>query len=396
MYFRASEEESVCSFCDHPIAAGSLCLSLAPITEQDVESAEPAEFAVLHPECDDCESDESCFVSYASRQSPTEAHEDGACAYCQHGIQVGQPVFEETILVVEEEAATDATKVMDIRDVAGKVGTSFVGVRRLGTLTAGRFSGLTLQLKHKFMSAGLGGGRGTRTLSQAQQMYQATVPRFVRNLGKTKEFIKGKDASHIESVANAPHKAKSATNIIWESTKANVKRGSQNMNRLERLAVNAKNGASASKIVAKAAAANATRGAFFAAALEAPASAVENVIHFRKGRKSKEDAAKSVAKDTATAGAAGAAAGVGVTAVVVLGAGAVLAPLTVPVMIAGTGLYAFATFRRIQKAMTEGADTETPPDVANAILQFHVECPECESGELCHDGFLRFLLASAA
>ena len=35
-------------------------------------------------------------------------------------------------------------------------------------------------------------------------------------------------------------------------------------------------------------------------------------------------------------------------------------------------------------------------EAAWAALAFHAECTECDSGELCHDAFLRHLVASAA
>ena len=157
--------------------------------------------------------------------------------------------------------------------------------------------------------------RNTRTLSDKREhsMYQSfTVPRFVRNLGKTERvYLREKTASHIESVANAPGQGESwQRTSSWESTKANVKRAfAKHESAGTFLAVNAKNGARRLQELSVdewQAAANATRARRSSRQrFEAPASAVENVIHFRKGRKSKEDAAKSVAKDTATAGAAG-------------------------------------------------------------------------------------------
>ena len=123
MYFRTSEEDTACTHCDHLIAASSLCISVALIGDQDVEAAEPDDFAVLHIKCENCESGESCFVSYASQQSPIAAEEEGVCAYCQHGFEVGQPILLESILVVDEEAQeSDETQESDVQTEAREIG----------------------------------------------------------------------------------------------------------------------------------------------------------------------------------------------------------------------------------------------------------------------------------
>ena len=396
MYFRASEEESVCSFCDHPIAAGSLCLSLAPITEQDVESAEPAEFAVLHPECDDCESDESCFVSYASRQSPTEAHEDGLCAYCEHGIEVGQPILSETILAIAEETEAEQAPQVKVGARLDKLGQGLATMRFFRHLASSRFRDLPLQLQRRFQRTGLGNGRGIRTPGQARALHQQVVPGPIRRLGMTEEYLRGKTASHIESVANAPAKAKSATNIVLESAKSNANRGSRNMNRLELLSIKAGNAVDASRVVGRAIAGGAARGAAWAALFEAPISVVENLILFEKGRKSRGDAAKSVAKDTAKAGAVGAAIGAGMIVVVGVVGGTVLAPVAMPIAGVGISIYAVSSVFRIRRAISDEPDDNSATEATWAALAFHAECTECDSGELCHDAFLRSVMASAA
>ena len=61
------------------------------------------------------------------------------------------------------------------------------------------------QTVKKFVQAGLGNGRGSRTVREAEQFYRASVPAPVRNLGEgaVKQFTKDKQASHIQSFANA-------------------------------------------------------------------------------------------------------------------------------------------------------------------------------------------------
>ncbi len=396
MYFRTSQEESECANCDHPIAAGNPCISLAPIDDQDIETAEPSEFAVLHLECESCESGESCFVSYASRQPPTEAHEDGACAYCHHGIEVGQPILSETILAIAEETEAEQTPLEKAGGRLGQIGQGLATMRFSRHLASSRFRDLPLQLQRRFQRMGLGNGRGIRTPGQARALYERVVSGPIRRLGMTKEYLEGKTASHIESVANAPAKAKSATNIVLESAKSNANRGSRNMNRLELLSIKAGNAVDASRVVGRAIAGRAARGAAWAALFEAPISAAVNGIHYGKGRKSGEEAVKSVAADTAKAGITGAAVGGGMAIVVAAGGGVILAPITLPIAVVAGSIFAVSSAFRIGRALVDEPKDDGGLEAAWAALAFHAECTECDSGELCHDAFLRHLVASAA
>ena len=58
-----------------------------------------------------------------------------------------------------------------------------------------------------------------RTPYEAEQMFRRTVPAPVRNMGPraVSDYVKDKHGSHIKSVSNAPGKAKSIDNFIWES-----------------------------------------------------------------------------------------------------------------------------------------------------------------------------------
>ena len=61
-----------------------------------------------------------------------------------------------------------------------------------------------------------------------------------RSTAAVDAFLKGGDAlgkhwSHIESQANAPHRAADAANAIWEDGTTNIRRGSADMSWLERL-----------------------------------------------------------------------------------------------------------------------------------------------------------------
>ena len=350
----------------------------------------------MHLECENCESGESCFVSYASRQSPTEAHEDGKCAYCQHEFQVGQPILLESILVVDDEEAAGALEEGAGEGQTERAWAGLAATRFLRPLTAGRFGDLPRHLQRRFHRAGLGNGRGIRTAGQAREFFKKTIPGPIRRLGRTEEYLRNKTAGHVESVKNAPSKAKWSSNIKWESLRSNAGRGSRNMGWFDRLAVNARKGVDTARIVGRTAAANAAKGAIFAGVLEAPVSVAENVLHLRKGRKSREEAAKSVAKDTGRAAAIGGGVAAGMTVFVAVGGGAILSPLSIPLAAAGIGIYAVSSIVRIQNAAADEPDGDATTEAAWAALAFHVECVECDTGELCHDAFLRSVMASAA
>jgi len=261
---------------------------------------------------------------------------------------------------------------------------------------SGNFKGLPKEVQGTFSRAGLRSWMTRRNMAESTQFFEASVPRFVRNLGKTAEFIKGKQASHIESFKNAPHKVRWDSNLLWERATANVKRGADNIRRWELRSIKARNFVDASGIVAKRMAGGAAKGAIWAAMFEAPVSAIENFIHVRKGRESRVEAAKQVATDSAKAGAAGAAVGGAIVFVVAMGGGTILAPIALPVTAVGLGVYAVSSTLRIRRAINGETEDTTETDAVWVELAFHAECSECESGELCHDAFLRDVAASAS
>ena len=261
-----------------------------------------------------------------------------------------------------------------------------------------QFKNLPADLMSKLKSAGLGNGRGVRNYAETRQFYADSVHSFIRYFGKVEDlrkFIEGKVGSHIRSVAEHPEQVKARGNVLWELEKANTLRGSRSATRLEVIGIKAKNAADATRIVGKAMASRVTRGAAWAVLYEAPISTLENVIHYRKGRKSRGEAAKSVVKDTAKAGAVGAAAGAVMIVVVGVGGGIVLAPIAMPLAVVGTGIYAVSSGFRIKHALADEREDSYLAEAAWATLAFHIECTECDSGELCHDAFLKEVVVSS-
>ncbi|MCY4575847.1 MAG: hypothetical protein OXC55_04505 [Chloroflexi bacterium] len=344
--------------------------------------------------------------------------DDGTCGYCDHPFLAGQPILTETFLVVgEDEQSLAASPDHDFNDsteqrprrlktvrqttemiatVAAR-GGNIIGAagRAIPKGVSGKFTGLPTNLQRRMMRAGLGKTRGIRNAAEAAEFYTQSVPRSVRNLGEVSAFLKGKTASHIESVANAPSKAGLSSNIIWERAASNIKRGSDNIRRLELRWIKTRNLVDASGIVAKRMAGGAAKGAIWSAVLEAPVSVAENLVHVKKGRESGTEATRQVVADTTKAGAAGAAVGGAMVLVVAMGGGTILAPIALPLTAAGLGVYAISSTLRIRRAMSDEHEDVAETDAAWVDLAFHVECPECDSGELCHDAFLNSVVASA-
>ena len=111
------------------------------------------------------------------------------------------------------------------------------------------------------------------------------------------EYIKGKDFSHIKSVTNCPWKAKEPSNGVWEAASKNRSRGSGNMTSADQAAAKLANQASAIGIRVKAL----VKGVKKVAATEAIVSGLENILHWKRGRKSGEQAVMDAVKSTVSA-----------------------------------------------------------------------------------------------
>ena len=377
MYRLTTRDPVACSECGHTISGGSPCTSEIPEQLHELENVRTEAFRHFHIICRDCPAGKSCYQVYASRQTPIVAQGNTGCTYCHHPLSAGEPVFHDSFLFLASNSKTEAAD-------ARWSGLGLAGLRGVRLNRAASFRDLSDSLKLKFINAGLGGRRGLRTFAEAERLFNSTVPRTVRNSGEgaIRKFLRGKQASHIESVSNAPSKAKSPGNIVWESAKNNIRRGPRNMNRMERLAASAKNGAHSVRIVGKAVAANAGRGAAMAAVLEAPVSTLENGIHCARGRKSRGEATKDTAMDVGKAAALGGAMATGITVAGALGGGpfiATTAPVAVPL---GLGLFALSSAQRIGSAMAHDADA-----LVSTHLRFHTACEICETGVSCYDAF---------
>ena len=369
MWVLKLEDAISCSGCDHAIFGGELCFASIPAQMPKGERRE--NYPHFHLNCPGCVSDISCYEAYASTRPPFESRGKRECVYCRHLIQSGDYAIRDDRYFLEYGGGNQQ-----------KAGSAFHAFMNSRTDPTAMFQNLSAASRTKFKGAGLGGKRGIRTDAQAEQFFISSIPAPVRKLGEggARSFTKGRHASHIESVANAPGKVKSPGNIVWESAKSNLRRGSDNMTKLELIGANLKNGAQATKIVAKGVAARAGRAGAISAALELPISAVENGIHVARGGKDFKEAARDVVADTAKAGVVGGIFAGGLTFASALGAGAAIA-VSAPVATAvGTGVFGASTLLRIKRATKDAR-------VGRESLYFHAGCSECDTVHTCYELF---------
>lgn len=166
-------------------------------------------------------------------------------------------------------------------------------------LKSGEWDKLSPGMQKRFRTGGLGRGFSSRSHVMGRRVYERNIPEDIRNMGEpaVREYIKGKDFSHIKSVTNCPWKAKEPSNGVWEAASKNRSRGSGNMTSADQDAAKSANQASAFKIRLETIFSACKR----AAAIEATVAGAENILHWKRGRKSGEQAVMDAVKSTVSA-----------------------------------------------------------------------------------------------
>ncbi|MDD9989112.1 MAG: hypothetical protein OXQ31_22765 [Spirochaetaceae bacterium] len=220
----------------------------------------------------------------------------------------------------------------------------------------GSFEHLSDHWRAKFHAAG--GADPKRTLSEAESLYHDSIPPAVRNLDEDAlaSYLEGKDPSHILSRRNHPDLAREHRNVIWEDSTANRSRGSRDMTSEELSRAHDANSFQASSIVFRECLDAATTTTLYAGLLETPVAAIENLIHYRKGRKTEETALWDAGRSIAAAASSGAIVGFAVTAAVALlpGAGPLVVTVAPILQTVGLSLYAFNSIKRVLSALHGG------------------------------------------
>ena len=346
-----------CSECRHNIQPGRLCLSELPEeTPAGVSRSDFRNYCIGCPQCW-AQGKHACYVRFLdSGGSVGKTPRSLPCARCGRRIGAGEKAGVDVYYEWPEGTESGLTgsrlsSVVGAATAAAGVDTLIRGVPN------GSFANFSDSLQSKFVSAGLGGERGARSIAEAQSFYHDSVPYSVRNLGEdaARRFLDGKDASHIQSAQNAPDLAASNGNIIWESSSLNRARGAENMTDGALSRAQATNAFDSATIVFRDCIESAAMTGLYAGLLEAPVAAIENYIHYQKGRKSGEQAIIDAAKSIAVRAGTAAVVGFAVTAAVaLLNAGPLLvtiAPILIPV---GLALYGLNALKRIMNALADG------------------------------------------
>ena len=345
-----------CAECRHSIQPGRLCLSELPEeTPAGVSRGDFKNYCIGCPQCWTL-GKHACYVRHLdSERNVGKTPRSLPCARCGRRIGAGEKASVEIYYDWPGETADERSGVRTKSGFAGLATAAQVGTIIRG-VPDGSFANLTDSLQRKVMDAGLRPEHGIRNAAEAQALYQESIPSFVRNYGEdaVRQFLHGKDASHIQSVHNAPHLAADSGNILWENSAINRARGTADMTGWGQFTAQAGNSIDAAAIVMRECADAAATSGLLAALLEAPVAGVENYIHYQKGHKTGEEAIKDAAKSIVLHAVAGAVVGIGVTIAVGLGAGpiiATLAPILIPV---GLVLYGLNALKRILNALADG------------------------------------------
>ena len=356
MWHVTAEEDLRCTECSHEIAAGAVCLSQMP--PEMPEKFRRNKYENFCVDCSECSAKNERRTCYARRLNHWYTHTERTpeaveCAFCGKAVPenvttIAQKFYAWPELEPESGSVSDQSDGEGVSHGAGAAGIAAAGTVKSG---AGGWHNLSPGMQRVFQRRGLGGSRGIRSQAMAQRLYES-IPKSVRSSGEgaVRDFLKGKNASHIRSVSNAPGQAKWPSNIVWEDAGKNAARGSGNMTAAEVAAAKSASRASAIKIGAKSAFKSGAKAGAVASAIEATVSVPENILHWKRGRKSGEQAAKDTVKSTATAAGVGVAT-VGVAkGVAMAGVGLSLGPLGTPLIVASGVLLVGTSAHRLIKA----------------------------------------------
>ena len=345
-----AEEDIYCTECHHRISSGTVCLSQMP--SRMPENFRRRKYENFCIECVKCDTGtRPCYLRrlnhWYTREEKTTSPVN--CGYCSETIPDGTRTVVQGIY-----AWPDSETDSESKNGQAHYGGAAVGMA-VGTAVKPAPAGwhnLGRSIQRRFQSGGLGRGLGARSPTMAQRLYEREVPEAIRSMGEpaVKDFLKGKHFSHIKSVANTPGRAKAPSNIVLEDAGTNLSRGSRNMTSAGREAARSAGRGSAIRTWTKTAIKGGVKAGLIAAATEAAVSIPENILHYRRGRKSGEQAAKDMAKSTVTVAGIGVATAGVAKGAAIAGIGLSLGPFGTPLMIGGGAVLAGSAIYRIAKA----------------------------------------------
>jgi hypothetical protein len=375
MWHVIAEAKMICSECLHRIPAGTECLSQMPVEMPDgFRRGKYENYCINCPKCEKKGYEQSCYVRRLSHwyihKETTE--QDVSCGHCRRIVPEGTRTVAQKRYAWLNDEADSASDGPGAQPGGTAVAAATVGAAAAKP-TAGGWDSLSVAMKGKFRSIGLGGSRGARTQAMARRVYENRIPTIVRRTGEdaVKDYLKGKHGSHIKSVVAAPGRSKWPSNMVFEDASKNLSRGSRNMTAAEVAAAKSTGHVTGTRLAANVTLKSAARSGGIAAAIELPIAALENFLHCRRGRKTGRKAAIDTTKSTATAAGFGAAAAVG--AKVAVGAGLSMGPFGIPVAVGGGVLLVGTTVYRVARA----ASRDLP---LTEFRVFFCKNRECQTG----------------
>lgn len=162
------------------------------------------------------------------------------------------------------------------------------------------FQDLSKDLQAKLKSAG---NQGTRSNVEAAMMFDKVPAPFRTSIESTKNWLEGKDASHIISRYNGG--SDNPINLHWEERISNRFRGSANMTRKDQLAIVTKGYVEGLGASASAGLKAAPIGAAIAVATAMPITFLRYSFAVAKGEMTKEEATKAALQDMGKQGVIG-------------------------------------------------------------------------------------------
>ena len=331
-----------CAECRHDIRAGRLCLSELP--EEMPSGVSRGDFKNYCIGCPECwaKGHYACYPRHLEdRRLVEKAPHSLPCSRCGLRIGAGDSVCSEVYYEWPEMCGDESpTKRNSLAMDAAIAGAAYTKLRGIPEST---FEDLSKDLKDKF-SVYVGE-------HDADSYYRSSVPSEVRNLGEKaiKEFIEGKDQSHVISQHNHPEHANDYRNLVWEDSSGNRSRGALDMTDQEYREISATNAFEAKGIVFRTCLDAAAATALSVALFEAPWAALENLIlklrRQKTGTQALLDASKSIIRASASAFPVGFA----VTGAIALGAGPLLITISPVLQSVGIVLYGYKQFKRIKR-----------------------------------------------
>ena len=357
MWQAIAEENLHCTECRHEIPVGAECLSQMPL--QIPENFSRRKYDNFCIECATCseaqasagERVQDCYAQSLNHWYTYKEKTKGSvcCGQCGEHIREGTWTFAQKIYAWPEPAPG-----YEAKDKAERKSGAFSGAVG-GTASkpgAAEWHNLDKATQLRFRRGGLRRGMGARSETMARRLYERIIPRSVRNSGPdaVRDTISEKHFSHIRSVRNAPSLAKAPSNVVLENPGPNLSRGSRNMATVEVSAATAANRTAAMRTVAKTLAKGGAKAGLVAAIFEMAISVPENILHYRRGRKSGKQAAEDTAKNTAIAAGTGTVAAIAMKGAALAGLGLSFGPFGAPLAIVGGTLLAGNIIYRIAKA----------------------------------------------